>query len=185
MCFNTSITARSATSLFAKQKTSLYNVRSHIRSEGFGDSYRAVGILVVFQNCSGGSAYCNARTVEGMNEAGFLAFFASKPDSRSARLEVLEVRARRNLNISVVRRKPYFNIIGLCARKTEVARAKRDNSVRQTEQLKYTLCIFGQFFQFLIGIFGVGKFYKFNLIELMLANMSLPALPASALKQAE
>ena len=47
----------------------LFNhVHSHIRSQNLRHGYAAVGVLIVFKNCSNGSADRNARAVEGVNK---------------------------------------------------------------------------------------------------------------------
>ena len=91
-------------------------------------------------------------------------------DSCSACLEILKVGAGGNFNVAVVGGHPYFYVIGLCRGEADIARAERNNSVRQTEKLKHTLCIVCERFKLVVRGFGVNKLYKLNLVELVLTD---------------
>lgn len=121
-----------------------------------------------------------------VSRLSFSAFFV--PDIGAAGLEVLKVGAGGNLNVTVIGRHPYLNIIGLCRRETDIAGAKGDYMVGKAQTLQSNFGLMGQRLQLIVGVVRLDKFDQFDFVELMLTDQPLvsrPALPASARKQAE
>src|SRR5512135_1951819 len=109
---------------------------THIRPEHFGDDDAPIRLLVLLQNRHDGPADRETRTVQRMHKLCFFAAFGLVTDVSASRLEVFEIRTRRNFSILVLSRQPHFDIIGFCGGKTQIPRAEYDYPICETEALK-------------------------------------------------
>src|SRR6056297_1770976 len=75
---------------------------SHIGAQHVRDRYRAVGLLVIFQDRHQGPADRQARAVEGMYELRLAALFPAKANAGTACLEVPEIGAGRDLPVGLL-----------------------------------------------------------------------------------
>src|SRR5690606_2638287 len=103
---------------------------AHIRPEGLGDLDATVGLLVVFQDCRKGTADRQTRAVERVEKLRLRPFFRTKPNLRSPGLKILEVAARRDLDIPAVAWHPNLQVIRLGRGKGNVAGAQEHHAVR-------------------------------------------------------
>src|SRR5688572_13239417 len=87
-----------------------------------------------------------------------------------ARLEILEVGTGRDFEISPLPWRPRLEVVALGGAEGNVARAKLDHAVMQSEELQDALGIRRQRFMFGIRLLGRGDLDQLHLVELMHAN---------------
>src|SRR5579872_3373587 len=88
-------------------------------------------------------------------------------DQGSPRLEVLAVRARRNLAVRLLAREPYFQVVRLRRRKAHVARAESHRSIWELEELEYLLGVLHHFFELVVGLLLLDDLDELDLLELV------------------
>src|SRR5437867_10920888 len=87
-------------------------VNAHVWAEGPGDEDRAIGLLKILNNCNPRTAHGESRTVERVHKVAFAAALWLASDARTARLEGLAVRARRNFAEFVAGGQPNLDVVG-------------------------------------------------------------------------
>src|SRR6185369_12800443 len=86
------------------------SLSSHVRAQGFGNRDADVLLLVILDDGHPGAANCEPAAIQGVDELG-LPFGALEPDAGSARLEGFEIRAGRNLLVTVLAGQPDFDVV--------------------------------------------------------------------------
>ena len=84
---------------------------SHVRLKGSGNLHAAARSLIVFHDRDQRAADGQTGTVQGVHELG-LALLVAKTRLHAARLERLEIAARRDLAIGLLRRQPHLDVVG-------------------------------------------------------------------------
>src|SRR5437667_8789543 len=102
----------------------------HVLAQGARHANRPVGVLAVLENRDQGAPDGEAGAVQGMHRLG-LALLVAESRLHAARLERLEVGARGDLAIRLLRRQPDLDIVGLRRRKAGVPGAQRHHAVRK------------------------------------------------------
>ena len=92
---------------------------THVRPEDFRNFDTAVFTLVVLQYCNNRPADSKSRTVERVNE--LWPFRSPVADVGSPCLEIIEIRARRDFSILFLCRYPYFEVVSLGSRESQIA----------------------------------------------------------------
>ena len=123
---------------------------AHIRTQNFGNGYRAVRVLIIFHYCGGCSSYCHARAVEGMNKLSLILGGIFILDVCTASLKVFKVAAGRDFNISAVAWHPYFYIVFHSRGKAQIADADFNNVIRKLKKLKNGFCVIYKLFKLCI-----------------------------------
>ncbi len=103
--------------------------------EGFRDEDAAVGLPVGLEQGNVDAGQRGAGAVEGVAEAVF-AVGILEPEVQPAGLEILEIRAARDLEIGVLAGRPDLDVVGFRAAEAEVAGAKLDDAVMEAEELE-------------------------------------------------
>ena len=104
----------------------------------------------------------------------------AKADLGPARLELLAVRAGRDLAVCALTREPDLEIVGLGRGEPEVSRRKRDDAIRELEPLQDLLRVRREPLECLVGAFGLGDLRQLHLVELMLADEAADVLAVGA-----
>ena len=125
--------------------------------------------MVVFKHGHERTADGQAGAVERVNVLD-LAVLVLDASAHAASLECFAIRTGRNFAVHVLRRQPHFQVKGLGSAKAHVARAKRNNAVRQAELLQNAFGIGHHFVQVLVAFFRTNNANHFHLVELMLAD---------------
>src|SRR4026207_270091 len=99
-----------------------------------------------------------------------LPFPALESDARAPRLKRLEIRAGRNFLVTVLAGQPDFDVVGLGRRETHVAGGQHDRSVRQSHAPQNILGVGREFFELIVTLFGTGKLYQLDFLELVLPD---------------
>ena len=94
---------------------------AHIWSEHFRDHHAAVLLLEVFEDGCYRAAYCEAGSVQSVNEFRFCILVSLEADVGASCLEILEVRAAGDLNVSAVARHPDLDVICHGRAESEIA----------------------------------------------------------------
>ncbi len=97
---------------------------SHIGAERRRHDDAPVRLLVVFQNREQRPAYCEAGSVQGMDElclGVLLISLCPIPDIGATSLKSLEVATGRDFSIVLLRGEPDFNVVGLGRRKSHIS----------------------------------------------------------------
>src|SRR3989441_3828087 len=119
---------------------------AQVRLQRCGHVDTAVGALVILHHGDQRAADREPGTVQRMHQLR-LALCIAEARLHAPRLKSLAIRARRDLAVLTLPRKPYFEIVGLRARESRVARAQRHHPVRQLQLLQYPLGVTGHLFE--------------------------------------
>jgi hypothetical protein len=100
--------------------------------------HRTVRLLACFDQCREHTRQGKAGTVQRVAEA-ILPVRVLEPQVHATRLEVLEVRTARHLQIPILPGRPRLEVVRLGRSKPHITGAKLDHPVVQTEQLQHPL----------------------------------------------
>src|SRR4051794_3233260 len=104
-----------------------------------------------------------------MTEA-ILPFRILEAQVHPSRLEVFEIRAARDFEISILSGRPHFQVVSLSRTKPEISRAKLNHAVVQAQRLQDPLGVRRQRLMLVIGSLRRGDLHHLNFVELMNAN---------------
>src|SRR5438034_9930628 len=93
-----------------------------------------------------------------------LPVFAPIPDIGAARLEVVVVRARRDLEEAILTRRPGFQVIGLRLAESHVACAEQDYAIRNLEALEHIFGILHEQRELRARTLGLDELNKLHLV---------------------
>src|SRR5208337_1062363 len=102
-------------------------------TQNFRNKDRSVRLLVVFQNRHKSSADRKSGPVKRMNQVGAASALLPKTDIGAPCLKIFKVAARRDFPVCTLPRQPYFDIVCLGCGKTQVAGAKHDDAVMDSQ----------------------------------------------------
>src|SRR5690606_10274715 len=114
----------------------------------------------------------DARAIERVDRTRLAANLGPVADLRAPRLEIFEVRARRDLAIRVLTGQPHLEVVRLRRRKAQIAGAQRDDAIVQTETLQHALGVLAQRLELAVARFGLAELHELDLVELMLADQA-------------
>ena len=127
----------------------------------------AVRLLVVLEERRHDAGKGQAAPVERVNELGLSLGLWPVPDLHPARLEIFEVRDRRNLQPPVLRRAPHLEVVLLGLRKAHVSRAHEKPAVRKFECVEGTLCVGEERVEGPVALVGMDDAHELHLVELV------------------
>jgi hypothetical protein len=154
--------------------------------QGLGDANRAVGLLIVFEDCEPGAAHSQPAAIEGVDKLGFsLASARTEPDVGTPRLKGVEVRAGGDFPVEPLAWEPDFEIVGLGGRKACVPGAEQNPTIRQFQSFKNLFCVAGELFVLGVGFFGARELDQLDFLKLVLANDAARVLARRASLGAE
>ena len=136
------------------------HVATHVATKRFGNGDRTVCVLVILKNSGNRAAYCYARAIQGVHQTRLVLGRFAETDVGATCLVVLEVRARGDLYVTVVRGHPNLDVVRHGAGEAKVAGGKTDHAVRQAKTLQHALGVVGQLFKLGVRGFGGGELYK-------------------------
>src|SRR5438552_2915694 len=99
---------------------------AHVRLQRRRHADRTVLVLEVLEHRHQRAPDRESRAIQGVHGFGLAAVRIAPARLHAARLEGLAVAARGDLAITLLRRQPYFQIVGLGAAEADIARAQRD-----------------------------------------------------------
>src|ERR1035438_3379766 len=145
-------------------------IAAKVGPQDFRNEHAAIGLLIVLDDRNPRPSDCQPAAIERVHQLRFLAAFRAITDVRASRLKIREVRARGNLAEETLSRQPYFDVIGLRRRKTQVGGAERHRAIVQAEFLQYGLGIARQLLVLLPRLLRLGELHQFDLLKLVLAD---------------
>ena len=104
-----------------------------------GDDDGAVRLLVVLEDGDERPPDREAGAVQRVQEPRLRPGLRAVAQARAAGLEVLAVRARRDLAVRLLPRQPDLDVVGLGGGEAHVAGRQHDHAVRQAEPLQHLL----------------------------------------------
>src|SRR5438552_657801 len=141
----------------------------HVLPQRLGNHDTAVALLIVLQNRNDRAAERQARAVERVYEAcPFLR--GAIADVRAPRLEIEEVRARRDLAICLLPGQPNLEVVRFRAGEPEVAGRQRHAPVGKIERLENRFGVARQALVLVPGAVRHSELYDLDLLELMQAD---------------
>src|SRR5690242_16902079 len=115
-----------------------------------------------------------------MDRARLVAGSGPVADLRAPRLEILEVRARRDLPVGVLPGQPDLEVVGLRRVEPEVAGAQRDDTIMKAEPLEDALGVAAQRLELVVAVLGRDELHDLDLVELVLADEAARVLAGRA-----
>src|SRR5215831_20264000 len=152
----------------------------NVWTQGFRDNDRTVLLLIVLHDCDPRPSHREPGPIQRMDKPRFFARCRPVFNIGAASLESIEIAARGNFTISVLPRKPNFDVIALGSRESHISRGVDYHAVCELQALQNLLSVLHQRFQFGVGIFRAREFHQFDLIKLMLAKNAANILTVRA-----
>src|SRR5262249_14962854 len=87
------------------------------------------------------------------------------------------IRAARRLEKSILSRRPDFDVVRFGRAESQIAGAKLNHSVMQTEQLQYPFRVRSKRFKFFVRFLRRCDFHQLDFVELMHANETTRVAP--------
>src|SRR5262245_56781948 len=152
----------------------------NVWTQGFRDNDRTVLLLIVLHDCDPGPSHREPGAIQRVDKPDL--FTRSRPvfNIGSTSLESKEIAARGNFTISVLPRKPNFDVIALGCGESHISRGVYYDAVRELQPLQNLLSALHQRLQLCVGIFRAREFYELDLIKLMLAKNATDILAIRA-----
>ena len=168
---------------FLRWRDSLQAVEVGPQGGGYYDG--AVGLLVILDDRHPRAADGQAAAVQGVQQLRLAGLAAPEAQIGAACLESLKIRAGGYFLILARGGQPDFDVVGLGGAEAHVARAKRDDAVRQLQPLEDFFRIVRQAFEFVVGVFRERELDQLHLLELVLADDAARVLAVGARLAAE
>src|SRR3984957_10033832 len=143
---------------------------AHVRLEHRRYGHRAIRVLIVLEHRHERALYRKRRAVEGVQRLRLVALRIAPARLHAPRLKGLEVAARGDLAVALLRGQPRLQVVGLGAAETDVTGAQRHGAIGNLQLPEHRLGMPREFLERCIRGIGPYDLYQLDLVELMVTD---------------